>query len=278
MHFTKMEGAGNDYLFINGLEETVSNPSLLARQMSRPHFGVGSDGIVIIGHSPVADFSMQIYNRDGSRGEMCGNASRCIGRYVYERGLTDKTEIDLMTDAGLRHLTLHVLNGVVQSVSMNMGSPVLDPQQIPVELPGETVLGHLLEVGGMTWRIHCVSMGNPHCVVFVRDPDSIDLPTIGPMLEHHPLFPKRTNVEFVTVASRDSIRMRVWERGSGETMACGTGACAAVVASVLTGQTDRRVDVHLPGGVLTVHWQSEDNTIVQEGPATFVFDGEWIEK
>ena len=277
MHFTKMQGIGNDYVYVNCFEETVRDPEALAVRISRPHFGVGSDGLVLIEPSDVADFGMRIFNSDGSESEMCGNATRCIGKYVYERGLTDKTELTLMTRAGLKQLQLRARGGKVHSVRVDMGSPELDPRRVPVDLPGEIVLGHRLDVGGMMYAIHCVSMGNPHCVIFVRDPDDIDLPMVGPLIENHRIFPNRTNVEFVAVRDRQHLRMRVWERGAGETLACGTGACAALVASVLTGKADREAEVRLNGGVLQIAWSPEDNHVYKEGPAEFVFDGEWPE-
>ena len=277
MHFTKMQGIGNDYVYVNCFEETVRDPEALAVRISRPHFGVGSDGLVLIEPSDVADFGMRIFNSDGSESEMCGNATRCIGKYVYERGLTDKTELTLMTRAGLKQLQLRARGGKVHSVRVDMGSPELDPRRVPVDLPGEIVLGHRLDVGGMMYAIHCVSMGNPHCVIFVRDPDDIDLPMVGPLIENHRIFPNRTNVEFVTMRDRQHLRMRVWERGAGETLACGTGACAALVASVLTGKADREAEVRLNGGVLQIAWSPEDNHVYKEGPAEFVFDGEWPE-
>lgn len=277
MRFTKMQGIGNDYIYVNCFEETVSQPGLLSRRMSDRHFGVGADGLVLIEPSDVADFGMRIFNSDGSESEMCGNASRCIGKYVYERGLTDKTRVSLMTGAGLKVLELDAQGGLVRSVRVDMGTPELSPRQIPVDLPGEIVLGYSLELGSLVYPIHCVSMGNPHCVLFVRNPDSADVEHIGQLLENHPIFPNRTNVEFVQVEDREHIRMRVWERGAGETLACGTGACAALVASVLTGRSDRSAEVELPGGVLRVTWSAEDNHVYQEGPAAFVFDGEWAE-
>ncbi len=277
MHFTKMQGIGNDYVYVNCFEETVRDPEALAVRISRPHFGVGSDGLVLIEPSDVADFGMRIFNSDGSESEMCGNATRCIGKYVYERGLTDKTELTLMTRAGLKQLQLRARGGKVHSVRVDMGSPELDPRRVPVDLPGEIVLGHRLDVGGMMYAIHCVSMGNPHCVIFVRDPDDVDLSMVGPLIENHRIFPNRTNVEFVTVRDRQHLRMRVWERGAGETLACGTGACAALVASVLTGKADREAEVRLNGGVLQIAWSPEDNHVYKEGPAEFVFDGEWPE-
>ena len=277
MRFTKMQGIGNDYIYVNCFEEIVHNPEPLARRISRRHYGVGGDGLVLIEPSEVADFGMRIFNSDGSESEMCGNACRCIGKYVYERGLTDKTSLTLMTGGGLRTLDLNVRDGKVRSVRVDMGTPELNPRKIPVDLPGEVILGYRLELGTMEYAIHCVSMGNPHCVLFVRNPDSADVEHVGPLLENYPIFPNRTNVEFVQVESREHLRMRVWERGSGETLACGTGACAALVASVLTGRSDRDVSIELAGGELAVSWSPEDNHIYQEGPAEFVFDGEWAE-
>jgi len=278
MRFTKMQGIGNDYIYVNCFEEFIRDPAALAVRMSRQHFGVGADGLVLIEPSDVADFGMRIFNSDGSESEMCGNATRCIAKYVYERGLTDKTSISLMTGAGLKQLALRTRGGKVHSVRVDMGSPELNPRMVPVDLPGEIILGHRLEVGGMVYPIHCVSMGNPHCVIFVNDPDDVDLPSIGSLIENHRIFPNRTNVEFVTVKDRHHIRMRVWERGAGETMACGTGACAALVASVLTGKADRSAEVKLNGGVLQVEWSPEDNHVYKEGPAEFVFDGIWPEE
>jgi len=277
MRFTKMHGIGNDYLFINCFEEYVPDPSRLALQMCREHTGVGADGIVLIEPGESSPFAMRIFNRDGSEAEMCGNAVRCIGKYVYERGLTHETEFTLGTKSGLREVKLNVLDGKVVEVTVDMGTPVLEPEKIPVHLSGEMVLRHRLQLMGQMWFITCVSMGNPHCVTFVRDPEVLDLPAIGPMFEHHPLFPRRANVEFVRVISRNILQMRVWERGSGETLACGTGACAALVAAVLCGHSDRTVQMKLAGGNLTINWNADDNHVYQTGPAAFVFDGEWNE-
>ena len=276
MRFTKMHGIGNDYLFVNCFEEVVRDPSRMAIVMSKPHFGAGSDGLVLIEPAESADFGMRIFNSDGSEAEMCGNAIRCIGKYVYERGLTDKTEITVSTKGGLKQLWLTLEDGKVSRVRADMGTPELNPQLIPVDLPGEMVLQHRLQIMGQTWFITCVNMGNPHAVLFVRDPEVIDLPTIGPMIEHHPLFPRRTNVEFVRVIDRGILQMRVWERGAGETLACGTGACASLVAAVLAGLSDRTVQMKLSGGNLQLHWSAEDNPVYQSGPASFVYDGEWL--
>ena len=212
MRFTKMQGIGNDYIYVNCFEETVSQPGLLSRRMSDRHFGVGADGLVLIEPSDVADFGMRIFNGDGSEAEMCGNASRCVGKYVYERGMTDKTSVTLMTGSGLKTLNLNVRDGRVRSVRVDMGTPELNPRLIPVDLPGEVILGHRLELGSLVYSLHCVSMGNPHCVLFVNNPDSADVERIGPLLENYPIFPNRTNVEFVQVEDRQHIRLRVWER------------------------------------------------------------------
>ena len=226
MKFTKMQGIGNDYVYIDCFEEKVKDPAALAIQMSKPHFGIGSDGLVLIEASEYADFGMRIFNSDGSEAEMCGNAARCVGRYVRERGLTDKDEITLSTKAGIRRLWPEVSGGIVRRVKVDMGSPELNPRLIGVDLPGDLVLRHRVQILGQTLFITAVSLGNPHCVIFVRDPELMDLQTIGPMLENHSLFPNRANVEFVRVVRRDCLQMRVWERGSGETLGCGTGACA----------------------------------------------------
>ncbi|NLW19925.1 MAG: diaminopimelate epimerase [Clostridiales bacterium] len=276
MRFTKMHGIGNDYIFINCFEEVVEDPERLALQMSQPHFGVGGDGLVLIESSETADFGMRIFNADGTEAEMCGNAARCIGKYVYERGMTQKTVLSLATKAGIRQLELTVEDGLVTRVKVDMGSPELNPRNIEVDLPGEIVLRHRLQILGQNWYITCVNMGNPHCVIFVKDPEAIDVATLGPMFENHPLFPRRTNVEFVRVIRRDMLQMRVWERGAGETLACGTGASAALVAAVLGGLSDRTVQMKLIGGNLELSWNAEDNHVYQSGPAQYVFDGEWL--
>jgi diaminopimelate epimerase len=278
MKFTKMQGIGNDYVYIDCFEEKVKDPAALAIRMSKPHFGIGSDGLVLIEASEHADFGMRIFNSDGSEAEMCGNAARCVGRYVRERGLTDKDEITLSTKAGIRRLWPEVSGGIVRRVKVDMGSPELNPRLIGVDLPGDLVLRHRVQILGQTLFITAVSLGNPHCVIFVRDPELMDLQTIGPMLENHSLFPNRANVEFVRVVRRDCLQMRVWERGSGETLGCGTGACAALVASVLCGLSDRTAQVRLPGGHLELMWNPEDNCVYQSGPAEFVFDGVWFEQ
>jgi len=276
MRFTKMHGIGNDYIFVNCFEEVVEDPERLALVMSQPHFGVGADGLVLIESSETADFGMRIFNADGSEAEMCGNAARCIGKYVYERGMTRKTGLTLETKSGIRLLELTAEKDKVSRIKVDMGSPELNPRNIAVDLPGEIVLRHRLQIMGQNWYITCVNMGNPHCVIFVKDPEAIDVATLGPMFENHPLFPRRTNVEFVRVIRRDVLQMRVWERGAGETLACGTGAAAALVAAVLSGLSDRTIQMKLTGGNLELSWNAEDNHVYQSGPAEYVFDGEWL--
>lgn len=276
MKFTKMQGLGNDYIYVNLFEEIVNDPSGLAIAMSRPHFGVGADGLVLIGPSDHADFGMRIFNADGSEAEMCGNATRCVAKYTVERGLTDKTELTLATRGGIRRLWPMIDEGIVTRVKVDMGTPELNPKLVGVDLPGDIVFRHRLQVLGQEMLITAVSFGNPHCVIFVDDPDRLDLETIGPVIEHHPLFINRTNVEFVKVVRRDYLYLRVWERGSGETLACGTGACAALVAAVLSGLSDRTVQVKLAGGHLELMWNPTDNTVYQSGPAETVFDGVWL--
>ncbi len=276
MKFTKMQGIGNDYVYINCFEEFVDDPADLAKRISRAHYGVGSDGLILICPSEVADCEMVMYNADGSRSEMCGNGLRCVAKYAYDRGLTDKTTFNVMTGAGLKTVTVRVRQGKAERIRVDMGAPELRPEFIPVDLPGEKVLGHRLMVGSGNYEIHCISMGNPHCIIFVDDPDLADVHGLGALLENHPIFPNRANIEFVQVVNRDHLRMRVWERGSGETLACGTGACASLVAGVLTGRCNRQVQMDLAGGTLHLDWDFEDGHVYQEGPAEFVFDGEWL--
>ena len=276
MKFTKMHGLGNDYVYVNAFDETVADPAAMAVAVSRPHFGVGADGLVLIGPSAEADFAMRMFNADGSEGEMCGNAVRCIGKYVHDRGLTRKTEVRLSTLGGIKTLQLRLKDGSVDQVTVDMGEPAFSPASLPVEWPGERIVNQPLTIDGQTHHITCVSMGNPHAVIFVDDPKAIDVHGIGRQIENHPLFPRRTNVEFVRVRRRDLLEMRVWERGSGETLACGTGAAASRVAAVLNGLADRNAVVQLTGGDLQVTWDSRDNHVYQTGPASFVFDGVWL--
>ena len=273
MKFTKMQGLGNDYIYVNCLEETVRDPSALARRVSDRHFGIGADGLVLICPCEEADFRMRMFNADGSEAEMCGNASRCVGRYIHDRGLSSREEIRLMTGAGLKILKLKTEGGRTVSVRVDMGEPELKVEKIPVLLKGEPVIQAPVEALGQTFRMTCVSMGNPHAVIFTDDAESFDVHGVGAAIEVNPLFPRKTNVEFATVKSRDRLRMRVWERGSGETLACGTGACATLVAAVLNGLCERKAVLELNGGPLTVEWDPETNHVFQEGPAEFVFDG-----
>lgn len=276
MRFTKMEGCGNDYIYINCFEEKVSQPEKLAIAMSERHFGIGADGLVLIMPSEKADFRMRMFNLDGSEGEMCGNAVRCIGKYVSERGLTKKQEISLETAGGIRYLVLHIESGIVKTVSVDMGEPVLQAEKIPVIHESSPVTGKIIKVNGKEFAFTCVSMGNPHAVTFVEDTQAFPVEKYGKQVEGNALFPKKTNVEFVQIRTRNHINMRVWERGSGETLACGTGACGSVVASILNGFCDREVKVSLLGGELTINWNEEDNHVYMTGPAAFSFDGVWL--
>ena len=235
MKFTKMHGCGNDYVYINCFNETVEDPSALAIKVSDRHFGIGSDGLILICPSTVADFRMRMFNADGSEGEMCGNGIRCVAKYVYDHGMTDAKKISIETGAGIKYLDLTVEDGKVSLVKVDMGEPILAPAEIPVDFAGERMVNEPVEVDGKEWNMTCVSMGNPHAVVFVPDTKSLDLEKMGPHFEHHKIFPKRTNTEFVQILSRNEINMRVWERGSGETLACGTGTCASVMACILNG-------------------------------------------
>lgn len=277
MKFTKLHGCGNGYIYVNLFEEKLENPAELSKKVSDVHFGIGSDGLITIGSSEKADFQMRIYNADGSEAEMCGNGVRCVGKYVYDHGLTDKTKITVETKAGIMHLTLYVTDEKVSAVCVDMGEPVLIPSEIPVCVEGDIVLNQTIEVANKEWKMTCVSMGNPHAVIFVDDVKHFPVETYGPLFEHHKCFPNRTNTEFVQVLSRNEVSMRVWERGSAETWACGTGTCACVVACILNGYTDRKVLVHLLGGDLTIEWDEKTNHVFMTGPATEVFCGEYNE-
>ncbi|SDW40424.1 diaminopimelate epimerase [Lachnospiraceae bacterium KHCPX20] len=275
MKFTKMHGCGNDYVYVDCTKEPLENPEKVAVYVSDRHFGIGSDGLILIGSSDIADFEMIMYNADGSRGEMCGNGIRCVAKYVYDFGLTDKEEITVETLAGIKTLKMSVSDGKVDSVLVDMGSPKLLCSQIPVIFPDETMINQPMEVDGNIFKATAVSMGNPHCVIFTdEDVRTIDLPQIGPLFEHHATFPKRVNTEFANILDRENIRMRVWERGSGETLACGTGACATAVAAVLNGLTEQTVSLHLLGGVLKITYDKEADRVYMSGPATTVFSGE----
>ncbi len=278
MRFTKMHGCGNDYVYIDGAREKVrqeEKPGLVQRLSDR-HFGIGGDGVIFINPSQEADFEMEMYNMDGSRAEMCGNGIRCVAKFVYDRGLTDQTHISIVSCGKIKYLDLTVEGGKVSTVKVNMGSPILTAGEIPVIARNgeDRVIGQDIEVDGSIYQMTCVSMGNPHAVVFVEDAAGLDLEKIGPLFENHALFPKRVNTEFVKILDRDTVEMRVWERGTGETLACGTGACAAAVAGILNGLTNDTVTVKLPGGCLSVQWDRERNLVYMTGPAATVFEGE----
>ena len=277
MKFEKMHAAGNDYIYVNLFEEKVENPAELSRRLSDRHFGVGSDGLILIGPSGEGDFSMRMFNADGSEGEMCGNAARCVGKYLYERGLTDRREIALSTGSGIKQLSLTVnpVTNLVELIRVNMGNAIFsagDTAHFQTTLP--EMVNYPVEIDGKAVEITFVSMGNPHAVIFMEDIDSLEIEKMGPKIEHHPLFPERTNTEFIEITDRAHLRMRVWERGSGETLACGSGACASVVAGAVTGRTDPRATVQLKGGVLEVEWDRDLNRVYLTGDAHFVFKGE----
>lgn len=277
MKFTKMQGIGNDYVYVDCTKQELKDPAGTARYVSDRHFGIGSDGLILICRSDRADFRMDMYNADGSRGEMCGNGIRCVGKYVRDYGLTEKDEITVETLAGIKYLKLAVENGKVSKVQVNMGEPVLAPEQIPVKAEKEPVVQEPIKVCGREWKMTCVSMGNPHAVVFLDTPvKEFALEEVGPFFEHHERFPKRVNTEFIRVLSGDRMEMRVWERGAAETWACGTGACAAVVAANLNGLCGRNVTVELLGGDLEIEWREADNCVYMTGPAVTVFDGEIV--
>ena len=278
MKFTKMHGTGNDYIYVNGFNEQIDNPSETAVRWSDRHTGIGSDGLVLILPSENCDFRMRMFNADGSESEMCGNASRCIGKYVYDKGMTTKTTVTLETLAGVKALKLFPgKDGKIELVTVDMGEPELAASKIPVITPHEELISRPLSFGNhLKYNVTAVSMGNPHAVIFSDKVYQLDLSTIGPLIENSTYFPQRVNTEFIEIMSPDRIRMRVWERGSGETLACGTGACASVVAGVVNGKTARKVTVELKGGELQIEWNAVDNHVYLTGPATFVFEGETI--
>ena len=273
MKFTKMHGLGNDYVYVNCFEEKIDNPPAVARFVSDRHFGIGSDGLIMINPSKTADFEMEMYNADGSRGEMCGNGIRCVAKYVYDYGLTDKTQISVETLGGIKYLDLTVEDGEVSLVKVDMGKPELEADLIPIISEREQVIDEPIEVDGKEYHMTGVSMGNPHTVIYVDDVKGLDLEKIGPKFENHERFPKRINTEFVHCIDRQTVEMRVWERGSGETLACGTGACAVAVSSILNNLTDTQVTVKLLGGDLQIEWDREKDRVFMTGPATVVFDG-----
>ena len=273
MKFTKMHGLGNDYVYVNCFEEKIDNPPAVARFVSDRHIGIGSDGLIMINPSKTADFEMEMYNADGSRGEMCGNGIRCVAKYVYDYGLTDKTQISVETLGGIKYLDLTVEDGKVSLVKVDMGKPELEADRIPIISEREQVIDEPIEVDGKEYHMTGVSMGNPHTVIYVDDVKGLDLEKIGPKFENHERFPKRINTEFVHCIDRQTLEMRVWERGSGETLACGTGACAVAVSSILNNLTDTQVTVKLLGGDLQIEWDREKDRVFMTGPATVVFDG-----
>ncbi|HIU76609.1 MAG TPA: diaminopimelate epimerase [Candidatus Pelethocola excrementipullorum] len=277
MKFTKMHGCGNDYVYVNCLKERVENPSEVAKLVSDRHFGIGSDGLILIKPSDVADFEMDMYNADGSQGAMCGNGIRCVAKYVYDYGLTDKTSISVNTKSGIKYLELTIEDGKAALIRVNMGAPILEAAQIPVISDNKQVIDEPILVDGKEYHMTCVSMGNPHAVVYMDDVEQLNIEEIGPKFEKHQRFPDRVNTEFVKVLDKNTVQMRVWERGSGETLACGTGACAVAVATILNKLTDGdQVTVHLLGGTLQIAWDRDENLVYMTGPATTVYDGEII--
>ena len=270
--FTKMHGISNDYVYVNTFSTPVTDPPSLARRLSERRTGIGGDGLILICPSPTAHARMEMYNADGSRGAMCGNGIRCVGKYVYDHGLARDNPLTIDTDSGLKVLFLELEDSAVTRVTVDMGEPILDGRQIPLATPGQ-MIDQPLTVDGTAYQVTCVSMGNPHCVTFVEDVEPLALETLGPKFEHHPLFPDRVNTEFIQVVSPTELNMRVWERGSGETWACGTGACAAAVAAMLTDRAERRVSVHLRGGDLDIEWRTADGHVYMTGAAEEVFEG-----
>lgn len=276
MKFTKMHGCGNDYIYVDGAREQIpgeKKPEIVKRLSDR-HFGIGGDGVIFINPSDEADFEMEMYNMDGSRAEMCGNGIRCVAKFVYDKGLTDKTSISVISCGKIKYLDLQIEEGKVSTVKVNMGAPVLKAAEIPVISSKEEVIAQQIEVEDKVYKITCVSMGNPHAVVFADQVSDLPLEKIGPLFEHHERFPNRINTEFVKVLDEEHVQMRVWERGTGETLACGTGACAVAVACILNGLTKESVTVKLLGGDLQIHWDREANLVYMTGPATTVFEGE----
>ena len=276
MKFTKMQGAGNDYVYVNLFEERLpEDPVVLAQKVSDRHTGIGSDGLILIEPSDKADARMRMFNADGSESEMCGNGIRCVAKYVYDHEIARKPELAIETGAGILTLQLFPENGRVKQVRVNMGQPILESARIPTTLPGDPPINAPLPLGEIDLEVTCVSMGNPHCVTFVPALNDEWVLGIGPRVERHPAFPNRVNAEFIEVISPTELNMRVWERGSGETMACGTGACAVAVAGVLSGRSERRVLIHLPGGDLQLEWSEQTNEVFMTGPAKEVYSGVW---
>nr|MBQ8253415.1 diaminopimelate epimerase [Lachnospiraceae bacterium] len=275
MKFTKMQGCGNDYVYVDGAAEHIKNKEQLVLAASDRHFGIGSDGVIFINPSEIADFEMEMYNADASRAEMCGNGMRCVGKFVYDHGLTDKTKVAVESFGKIKYLDLTVEDGKVSKVRVNMGEPELTASAVPVVSKNEQAIDEEIEVNGKMYRMTCVSMGNPHAVVFMDHVADMKIEEIGPFFEHHERFPKRTNTEFVKVIDDSHVEMRVWERGSGETLACGTGCCATAVACALNGYTGNHVFVKVLGGEIEIEWDRENNLIYMTGPATTVYEGDY---
>ncbi|MCI9564540.1 MAG: diaminopimelate epimerase [Eubacterium sp.] len=273
MEFTKMEGCGNDYVYVNGFTYKIKNPNKVSEFVSNRNFGIGSDGLIMVNPSDKADFRMNMYNADGSEGKMCGNGIRCVAKYVYDNKMTDKTTITVETLSGIKTLVLNVEDGKVKTVRVDMGSPILKAKDVPVISEKEQVIDEPIMIDNKEYKITCVSMGNPHAITFIDDTDSLDIESIGPKFEKNEIFPDRINTEFIQIVDRNTIKMRVWERGSGETLACGTGACASVVACVLNNLTENKVTVKLLGGDLFIEYNMEENTVYMTGPARVSFVG-----
>lgn len=275
MKFTKMQGCGNDYVYVNGFVEKLemqAKPDIV-RRLSDRHFGIGGDGVIFINPSRIADFEMEMWNADGTRAQMCGNGIRCVAKYVYDYGLTDKTSLTIESFGKIKYIDLTLENGKVSQVKVNMGAPILTSGEVPVVSENERVIDEEIEVDGNTYRMTCVSMGNPHAVIFMDDIKNLEIEKVGPYFENHERFPERTNTEFVKVIDRNTVEMRVWERGTGETLACGTGCCAIVVACCLNGLTENKVTVKVLGGELLCEWDREKNLVYMTGPAVSVFEG-----
>lgn len=274
MKFTKMQGCGNDYIYVNGFCETVEDKAELARRLSDRHFGIGGDGVIFINPSEKADFEMEMYNADGSRSEMCGNGIRCVAKYVYDKGMITQTSFRIISGDAVKYIELSVKDGKADRIRVNMGAPELEASKVPVVSEHDTVINESIEVDGSTYHMTCVSMGNPHAVVYMDEITDLDIEKIGPKFERHERFPNRTNTEFVKVLDRNTVQMRVWERGTGETLACGTGCCAAAVSCVLNHLTENTVTVKVLGGELYIEWDRENNTVYMTGPAEIVYEGE----
>ena len=271
--FTKMQGLGNDYVYIDAINQNIENVSSLAKFVSNRHFGIGSDGLILICKSSIADFKMRMFNSDGSEAEMCGNGIRCVGKFVYDKGLTHKTTLTIETLAGIKTLKLNTKEGKVETVKVDMGEPILEPEKIPVLFKQTPVKNLLLKADDKQFKFTCVSMGNPHAITEVENTEEFDVEKYGKILEVDKVFPNKTNVEFIQILDKEHIKMRVWERGAGETLACGTGACATVVASYLNEKTNRKVEVELLGGKLYIEWNEKNNHVYMTGPAVTVFEG-----